>query len=51
MNSRALSFETFAITRMGYAAVTAVSNAKELLDIISEHQVTRTQTATAEMGV
>ena len=34
----------------GYAAVTAESYAKELLGIIPEHQVARTQTATAEMG-
>ena len=34
----------------GYAAVTAASYAKELLGIIPEHQVARTQTATAEMG-
>ena len=34
----------------GYAAVTAASYAKELLGIISEHQIARTQTATAQIG-
>ena len=33
----------------GYAAVTAALYAKELLGIISEHRIARTQTATAEM--
>ena len=34
----------------GYAAVTAASYAKELLNIIAKHDVARIQTATAEMG-
>ena len=34
----------------GYAAVTAASYAKELLNVIAKHDVARTQTATAEIG-
>ena len=34
----------------GYAAVTAASYAKELLNVIAKYDVARTQTATAEMG-
>ena len=37
-------------TWQGYATVSAISYVKELLDIISKHQIAHTQTATAEMS-